>query len=75
MQYDFYSWRSLPFSFMNWVTCVKPPPGFEPVHPDCEADDVPTELSHPLQYTVCSDESFERNGRMPLTDLRVLVHL
>ncbi len=47
MQYDFYSWRSLPFSFMNWVTCVKPPPGFEPVHPDCEADDVPTELSHP----------------------------
>ncbi len=24
MQYDFYSWQSLPLSFMHWVTQVKP---------------------------------------------------
>ncbi len=26
MEYDFYSWQSLPFSFMHWVTQVKQAP-------------------------------------------------
>ncbi len=51
MQYDFYSWQSLPLSFMHWVTQVKPPLGFEPGSPDWEADDLPTELPLP-QYAV-----------------------
>ncbi len=34
-------------SFMQWVTQVKPPLGFEPGYPDWEADVLPTELSLP----------------------------
>ncbi len=49
MQYDFYSWQSLPLSFMHWVTWVKPRPGIEPGSTDWEAYDLPTELSLPLQ--------------------------
>ncbi len=35
-------------SFMHWVTEVKLPPGFEPVTPDWEADDLTTQLFYYL---------------------------
>ncbi len=46
----FYSWKSLPLSFMHRVTRVKPPLGFEPGSSEWEADDLPTELSLPLWF-------------------------
>ncbi len=36
------------FSFMHWLTWVKPPLGFEPRSPVWEVDDLPTKLSLPL---------------------------
>ncbi len=44
MQYDFYSWLSLPLSFMHWLTRCKPPPRFEPGSPAWETDHLPIEL-------------------------------
>ncbi len=44
MQYDFYSWQSLPLSFIHWLTQVKPQLGFEPRSPDREVDELLYEI-------------------------------
>ncbi len=63
MQYDFYSWQSLPLSFMHWVTRVKPPQRFEPGSPYWEADDLPTELSlHPCPSMLPSSSILVEEG-------------
>ncbi len=58
MQYDFYSWQSLPLPFMHWVR-VKPQLGFEPRSEDWEADYLPTELSLLLTTFLLSAQGIE----------------